>query len=166
MRILALDLGTRTGWAWYFSPDHGEGSCGIESGTQDFALGRGESPGMRFIRFRKWFDDMLTEARPELVVYEQPHHRGGAATEILVGMSTRVQELCALDRITVTNCHTGTLKKHATGSGRASKQDMIAAAERWWGKVTTDDNEADALCLLAWALEEFGEGAAHVPPGG
>jgi hypothetical protein len=40
MAILALDLGTRTGWA---PAEHGR----VESGVQVFDVRRGESPGMR-----------------------------------------------------------------------------------------------------------------------
>jgi hypothetical protein len=49
----------------------------------------------------------------------------------------------------------GTVKKHATGSGNAGKPAMIAAA-RARGFNLTDDNEADALAILLWALETRG----------
>ena len=41
----------------------------------------------------------------------------------------------------------GTIKKFATGNGRAGKPLIIAAA-RSWGFEPADDNEADALALL------------------
>ena len=44
----------------------------------------------------------------------------------------------------------GTIKKHATGTGNAGKAEMIAARVR--GFNPQDDNEADALALLAWAV--------------
>ena len=46
----------------------------------------------------------------------------------------------------------GTIKKHATGKGNAGKGDVIAAM-RAKGHPVTDDNEADALALLHWAIE-------------
>ena len=46
----------------------------------------------------------------------------------------------------------GTIKKHATGKGNAGKQDMVEAMQLL-GHPVTDDNEADALALLHWALE-------------
>lgn len=47
-----------------------------------------------------------------------------------------------------------TLKKHSTGNGRADKQMMIEAATDRWGFAPCDDNEADALCILGWTLDD------------
>ena len=151
MNRLTLDLGTHTGWASYI-----DGS--IQSGVQDFSLKRGESPGMRFIMFRSWLKKMLKVVQPDIVVYEQPHHRGGAATELLVGFSTRVMEMCARYEVEHAGVHTATLKKWATGNGRASKEDMIKRANMFPNVAITDDNEADALCLLFYSLKEWPDG--------
>ena len=45
----------------------------------------------------------------------------------------------------------GTIKKHATGKGNADKAAMVAAMHAL-GHAPADDNEADALALLYWAL--------------
>jgi crossover junction endodeoxyribonuclease RuvC len=149
MKILALDLGTKTGWAARFA------GGAVESGTQVFDVRRGESPGMRYIRFRAWLTQMLDHVQPDLVAFEQAHHRGGAATEVAAGFSTRVLEFCAEAGIEHTSVHTATLKKHATGKGNAKKAVMIEAAEARWGMTFKSDDEADARCVLAWALERF-----------
>ena len=47
----------------------------------------------------------------------------------------------------------GTIKKHATGKGNAGKDEMIAAI-RARGHTPGDDNEADALALLHWAIAQ------------
>ena len=49
----------------------------------------------------------------------------------------------------------GTIKRHATGKGNADKAAMIAAVA---GPrlPPTDDNEADAIALLLWAIETQG----------
>ena len=49
----------------------------------------------------------------------------------------------------------GTIKRHATGKGNADKEAMIAAA-RARGFSPADDNEADAIAILFWALETGG----------
>ena len=49
----------------------------------------------------------------------------------------------------------GTIKKHATGKSDAGKADMIGAL-RARGFQPVDDNEADALALLGWALAQEG----------
>ena len=160
MIILAIDPGSHLGWALAR-----DGKL-IESGVEDFGLKRGESPGSRYLRFRKWLQgqaiytggDPDNHGWPNLVAYEQPHHRGGHATEVLVGMTTRLQEFAAEIGAECVAVHSATLKKHATGSGRASKLEMIHAADnRWKPKPGLfNDNEADALLILAWAIEEYG----------
>jgi len=138
--ILGLDLGTKTGWA-----------TESESGVSEFRIERGESAGMRFLNFRAWIAGMLDKIMPSLVAYEMPHMRGGAATEVLVGMQTRVMEECAARGIEYTSVHTATLKKWATGDGRADKNAMIEAAERGARRKMQDDNEADAYLVMLWA---------------
>ena len=161
MRILALDLGTKTGWALW------DGRR-IESGVQTFALERGESPGMRFIRFNRWLDGLLKQnggalCAVELIAYEKPHHRGGAATEIACGFSTRVHEFCASHRIEFASVHSSTLKKFATGRGNAQKADMIQGAlARWADQKLESDDQADALWVLQWAMTTFN----HAPKRG
>jgi Holliday junction resolvasome RuvABC endonuclease subunit len=158
MNILAIDPGTRTGWAIKeetADPDFPN----IESGVQVFDLKRGESPGMRFVRFTRWLEEFDAGGRPhrlDLVVYEQAHHRGGAATEVGVGLSTRVLEFAARHGIEHASIHSATLKKWVTGSGRAGKPEMIQWVLQRWGHPVRDDNEADALALLHYAMEEMG----------
>ena len=151
MKILALDLATTTGWAFLRGDQYS-----YESGTMTLDLKRGESPGMRFVRFNKWLKEMLDDHTPELVIYEQAHHRGGAATELCVGLVTRVQEACSERSINYQKLHSNTLKKFATGSGRASKDDMLARAREHWGWNIEDHNQADALWLMEWAKKEYG----------
>ncbi len=146
MKALALDLGTRTGWAL------AEGAV-VESGVQVFDVKRGESPGMRYVRFNRWLGDIAPAVA--LVVYEQTHNRGGGATEVAAGFATRVQEFCARAGIEHTAIHSAVLKKFATGRGNAKKPDMIAAARERCGYLGADDDEADALLLLAYARAEL-----------
>lgn len=146
MNILALDCGTKTGYAAYCNKT-------IQSGVQKFDLKRGESKGMRFIKFNAWLCEMLTAMRPELVVYEMAHHRGGAATELTIGMVTRIQEMCEKMEIEYTSIHSKSLKKFITGKGQADKVAMISAARKRYDINIIDDNHADALLMLTWARE-------------
>lgn len=148
--ILALDTATKTGWALIK-----DGSV-YESGVQDFSKKRGESNGAMFLRFRAFLRDMIRQAEPEIVIYEQAHHRGGAATEICVNLTGRVQEACAEAGIQYAAIHTASLKKWATGKGKGDKGAMIAEAEKRTGKKMQDDNEADACLLGLMAWEEYG----------
>lgn len=157
MNILALDLGTRTGWA--VAEDYGQRARRVESGAQVFDVRRGESPGLRFLRFNRWLLEVVYDRqryRPALIVYEQPHHRGGAATEIALGFATRVQEFAAQYGIQHAAVHSATLKKWTTGKGNAKKPEMHAAVERRWGVKAATDDEADAVALLYYAVETWG----------
>lgn len=147
MNLLAIDPGTHCGWA---SLSNGH----VESGVHDFALGRGDSPGMRFLRFRNWLADMLTMTKPGRVIYERAHMRGGFATDLLVGLTTRIQEMCAEKGIECEAIHSATLKKGVTGSGRADKGAIMRVMSEEFGRKITDDNEADALGLLWMAMKE------------
>ena len=54
--ILALDLGTHTGWALY----QRDGT--ITSGTEHFSPQRFEGGGMRFLRFKRWLNEQIGRA--------------------------------------------------------------------------------------------------------
>jgi len=148
MNILALDMATKTGWAALFDGK-------VISGVQNFKLKRGESPGMLFLRFRAWLRDVreLTD-RIDLVAYEQAHHRGGAATQVCVGLMTDALAFAAEIGAEAMPVHTGTLTLWATGKGNASKAMMIEAAKAR-GYNPEDDNEADALLILEHAIDEL-----------
>lgn len=146
-RILALDLATRTGWAH---------SCG-QSGVQDFSPHRGDSPGMRWIEFAAWLRRLLDAAPADVIAYEQAHHRGGAPTHVAHSLISQVEIVAAERKCELTNRHTATIKKHATGKGNADKAAMVVAARSRWPEHegALDDNEADALWLLDLVQKEL-----------
>jgi len=149
MNILALDPGSSFGWA---ASSDGR----IESGVQDFLLRRGESPGMRFIRFNRWMPSMISLTSPGLIVYERPILAYAYSAEILAGFVTRIQEEGARQGIPFEPVPVATLKKWATGRGNAKKAEMIGAARsRFPERMILDDNEADALILLAYSIEKY-----------
>ena len=147
-KILALDCATKTGYALVV-----DGQL-KESGVQDFSKKRGESNGILFLRFRKWIDVLVDLTKPEVLAYERAHFRGGAATELCVGLQTRVQESAALRDVPCLPITTSSVKKFATGSGRASKQDMLYQAAIFLNRQPIDDNEADAVLLAMFANSE------------
>lgn len=146
MEILSLDLGTKTGFAH---------SLGV-SGVQDFTARRGDSPGMRWIEFRAWLCRLLDSAPADVVIYEQAHHRGGAATHVAHALIGVVEAVAAERSMQVTSRHTASIKKHALGKGNADKAAMFQAArQKWNDRTLADDNEADALWLLDLAITEL-----------
>lgn len=142
MVTLCLDLATKTGWVL-------KRGAPLESGVQDFAKKRGESEGMIYIRFRAWLEQFVDMVKPDLVLYEMPHARG-AGTVVLMGLETRVHEVAATRGFDYQKVHSASIKKAATGSGKASKEQVKAAIKARLGREPVDDNEADAVGILIW----------------
>ena len=146
--ILALDLGTHTGWALHQLDDT------ITSGTENFKPHRFEGGGMRFLRFKQWLNELLAASVHINAVYfeEVRHHAGVDAAHVYGGLLATLTAWCEHHNIAYQGVPVGTIKKHATGQGNASKDEVIAAM-RTLGHPVTDDNEADALALLHWAID-------------
>ena len=147
--ILALDLGTTTGWALRDSDGH------ITSGSESFRPQRFEGGGMRFLRFKRW----LTEIKQScdginyLHFEEVRRHVSTYAAHAYGGFLATLTAWCEHHQIPYQGVPVGTIKKHATGKGNAGKADVITAI-RARGHNPVDDNEADALALLNWAIAQ------------
>ncbi|MBI5923838.1 MAG: hypothetical protein HY847_19595 [Betaproteobacteria bacterium] len=146
--ILALDLGTQTGWALH----HLDGT--ITSGSESFKPQRFEGGGMRFLRFKRWLNEILsTSDHINAVFFEEVRrHAGVDAAHAYGGFMGHLTAWCELHNLPYQGVPVGTIKKHATGKGNAGKDEMIAAVVKH-GFAPIDDNEADALALLHWAIE-------------
>ena len=149
--ILALDLGTTTGWAMRLADGV------VVSGTMEFRSGRYEGGGMRFLRFRSWLDHLLDGAKAiDLIHFEEVRrHAGTDAAHIYGGFLAHLSAWCELKHIPYQGVPVGTIKRHATGKGNAAK-DAVIAAMRSKGFNPEDDNEADALAVLTWAIDTQG----------
>ena len=151
--ILALDQASNCGWALQTKDTN------THSGVKGFFLDRGESPGMRFLRFRAWLNQMykLANGGIDVIIYEAPHHRGGHSTQVAYGFITEILSFAADHGVeTMKPVHTGTLKKFATGKGNASKEEMIIAArKRGWEIEDGNDDEADAVLMLEYAKRKL-----------
>ena len=149
--ILALDLGTRTGWAMRTM------SGQVVSGTHDFRPHRFEGGGMRYLRFTEWLTELAAHAHGiQRVVFEEVRrHAGTDAAHVYGGFLATLAAWCEEHEIPYEGVPVGTIKRHVTGKGNASKQQVIAAI-RSRGFNPADDNEADALAILLWALEPRG----------
>ena len=146
--VLALDLGTHTGWALW------QADRSITSGTTHFAPQRFEGGGMRYLRFKRWLTEIkeTTDGLDAVFFEEVRRHAGVDAAHAYGGFMAHLTAWCEHHQIPYQGVPVGTIKKHATGKGNASKADMTAAM-RARGFSPTDDNEADALALLGWALD-------------
>jgi crossover junction endodeoxyribonuclease RuvC len=147
--ILALDLGQRTGWA----VRNRDGA--IASGTHEFRPGRFEGGGMIWLRFRGWLQEIdETAGGVGVVAFEEVRrHVGTAAGHAYGGYLAHLTAWAEANRIPYQGVPVGTIKRHVTGKGNADKAAVIEAARRL-GFSPADDNEADALALLHWAISQ------------
>jgi Holliday junction resolvasome RuvABC endonuclease subunit len=126
----------------------------IISGTQHFKPQRFEGGGMRYLRFKRWLTEIKQTVDTIDAVYfeEVRRHVGVDAAHAYGGFLATLTAWCEHHQIPYRGVPVGTIKKHATGKGNASKDEMIAAVIKR-GFSPADDNEADALALLHWALD-------------
>lgn len=131
--ILALDIATKTGW-----------KTGLSSGVCDLKVNRGESEGMRVVRFHAKVKEMIELCGIDLIAYERA---GGMYKSSIIVESEMVGalKLLCIEKGVDLACYSATeIKKFATGKGNAKKEAMIAAAVAL-GYSPADDNEADAI---------------------
>ena len=149
--ILALDLGTTTGWALR----RRDGL--ITSGTASFRPGRFDGGGMRYLRFTNWLGELDRLSGPFAAIWfeEVRRHVATDAAHVYGGLMATLTAWAELRGVPYEGVPVGTIKRHATGKGNASKEAVIEAVEAK-GHRAIDDNEADAIALLLWAIDTKG----------
>lgn len=146
MNILALDLGTKTGFA----------TTDGRSGTRNFATKRTEGAGMLYLRFRKWLEDEFPQGSIDALFFEEVRrHNGVLAGHLYGGMRATVLAWCEEHRVPYQSVPVGTIKKHISGNGSASKKKVIASIVKKYGVIPDDDNHADALAILSFAEDSL-----------
>lgn len=149
MVVMALDLGTTTGYAIRRADGR------IESGEARFDLKKDDGEGRRYVKFRAWLVEMK-QAHPRLerIVYEKVMGHGAfqvIAAHVYGAMLGTLQAFGEHHGIAYDGFAVTTIKKQFTGSGRAQKVDVIAQCKAL-GFSPEGHNEADAIALLHVAL--------------
>lgn len=160
--ILALDMATRTGWA-YLAP----GADSPESGIVQLP-GEGQNAA-RVVALECWLWPRLAPlaAGRGLIVYETPGLVLNRAAPFRVGchLESAVLRLASAWRVDhLLGVTAAELKKHATGMGNAGKPEIVRAMKERWGREDLEDaDEADALALLSCALKALEDGLELAP---
>ena len=131
--VIGIDPGMMTGWAVLGSK--------VDCGTFDLKAHQSSPLWNLGTELQK----LISQLKPELLVYEEPVARGMAARSLnrQIGVVIYICEYNLLPHYPV---NPGTLKKYATGTGRADKADMARhALARGWS--IADHNAVDALWL-------------------
>ena len=142
MNILALDIATKTGW-----------KTKTTSGTWDLKPNRGESEGMRVVRFKSKVKELVDIEGITLIAYERPAGMHKASIMVASEMVGVLKDLCIEMNINLACYSAQQIKKFATGKGNAGKPEMIEAAKKL-GYSPVDDNEADAIHLYHLAQKD------------
>ncbi len=147
MSILALDLGTSTGWAWC----DGNTLSPMMSGVWRLKASKSVTHESRFISILAELDMLNEHKRITTIYYEQVRrHLGTDAAHIYGGFVATLTIWCG-KTCPLIGVPVGTIKKFWTGQGNATKAMMMDEA-RNRGFNPQDDNEADAIALLHYAM--------------
>lgn len=148
-RVLALDLGAKTGWVVR------QGDAVVDSGTVEFRGGRAgdERRHERLAGLFRWLTQTLLDARLDgtpfdVVAYERPFARGLDATRSLWGMAGLVEAVATVGGASVLDVNVSTLKRHA--GVKAKDKPMRWAKDQ--GYLPATDHEADALLLADYVV--------------
>lgn len=142
--VLALDLGSATGWA-----------CGMP----------GSKPLMGVVRpgvagnygsigggMHTWLWDMVEIHKPGIIVFEAPlpAHNGIAAGRIALGLAMMVETVGYQAEVTTRECAVTTVRKRIIGTGRATKDQVMEwCRAQGWAPPRHDAADAAALWELA-----------------
>lgn len=186
LRFLGLDLGSNCGVAIYdYIPGQKVLKEKLHLFQWDLSTQGLESGAARFVRLRAF----LNAVAPDVIGYEDVKYsppkeffvnkkfgipavlsRVATASEVLGGMKVTVATWAEEANLLSNGFAIATIKKYATGNGKASKDDMIAAANRLLGsafdtskyKSTGIDNVVDAAFILLLLLHRTNAGIVNV----
>lgn len=144
-KILALDIATKTGWRTKTS-----------SGVWDLKNNRGESDGMRVVRFKAKVREIIGLEDISIVSYERPAGLHKSSIMVASEMVGVLKDLCIELGVQYASYSATEIKKFATGAGNANKERMIRAAIDL-GFSVIDDNHADAIHLYNLTVKDIGE---------
>lgn len=157
-RVLGIDPSLSLGWAVLDG-----GSLAAHGLIRlDLITGRG-ARGRRVLECLSQMRLLLEEHRPARLAYEQvPLHRSFRSADACLAYASVVaclEAAAAQTGVPVVPVAAASLKKLATGDGRAKKQGpggVREAANEWWGDLGSDDI-ADALWVALAAAGPSGD---------
>lgn len=160
MDVLAIDISKRaTGWARWRSdqprPVFGTWRLGSEY----------TSMGRTFIKLHQNMNDQFVIGKPDLVVYEEPLLLGPAAgnttadtQKVLIGLAAHAESFCEAKAVRCYSVNMSTWRRMFIGSmprgtQKRALKDFVISRCRELGLKPDDENQADAIGILAHALQ-------------
>lgn len=149
--LLALDVSTSTGFAFFAGPDSMP-KCGTWKVPKSWDI---EDYGKRLAAFHNWLCDMLTTFQPDILAWESPVIPRAGMRDLktsehimrtLIGLASVAELVGELRQIRCYEVHVATAKKMLAGHGRAEKHEMVSAAIGK-GFSIADHHQADATAV-------------------
>ena len=146
--VLGLDIATHCGYH----------SC-HESGTMDFTESMRRNNNKQHKAFRDWLISFVTTYGIKQIVAEDVSagsSKGGFKSSVkLAEFRGILFEVCdTLNLPEPAFVNPKSVKKWATGDGKADKEMMIDYCIRRWGVTPVDDNEADATHIFMYYIRK------------
>lgn len=158
MDILALDLGTHTGFAYNRGTVFACGTWKLATPQEVTAWGKQRLTRTDDPRIERLCENMSISGVFDIVVFEDVQFASSVYAVQLWSSFRAAVWLCANVSTHIDCVPVGTLKKFATGNGTADKPMMSRALKQEhpekWNKNLTDD-EVDAIWLHIWATQRF-----------
>lgn len=157
MKILALDIATRTGWATNCSGKIEVGTWVLATATEVKAWGktrlvrRNDPRILRLIKLVAPFCDKVDC----IIIEDLEFSSYRKQMQLWSSLRAAVWVACQECEIHYDAVNVKTLKKFATGSGNADKTMMIAAARRQRPDLIFDADSADAYHILQWGINHI-----------
>jgi len=142
--VLAIDPGSVTGFAVF------DMSGRVDNGVRKFPkVPSWTDKGEVWYEVTVEAASLINEYDPTHIAIEKVafHGKGVWASQWYGGYVSQWTRLAYTFSIPVIGCSVGTIKKHATGSGRADKREMIESVNDEFDLMIEDHNEADAIWL-------------------
>ena len=152
MRIAALDLSSKCGWA-VWEPGRARPLLGTKK-----LVGFSYDEGSMLEFYRLWFNDFLTTHQPDLLALESwyiPPHMDGATIGKQIMLHGMTMWRAKKRKVRVEKVTAAQWRKHAFGSSRNNGTDWkVRARERcdYLGWTYPDHNAAEAGLILDWAI--------------
>ena len=150
MKILAIDQGTKTGWAFSAKDEP------TQYAHVHFPAAK-DTHGRLFYAFREWLRALIAKLQPDLLVFESPVLPGGTSIQALrvqYGLAAVADSLAVELGLEVHEVDAPKVRKHFLGKipkGKGTIKPAIMAMCRAHGLEPKNDHEGDALAILAYA---------------
>lgn len=146
-RILALDPATSCGFA------HSNGECG----TWKLRESQAEHVGHLALRLRDRLDAARKMWGVDLIAFEEASIGGTSmVTKAFHNQLRGIVVMCAAQwQVRWLAINPATLKKFATGNGRADKTQVMRACRTFFGFTPSTSDEADARFVLEMARQNY-----------